>query len=53
MFQEELNPEKFQKADLRLIFNLKIPAHTGIPVGLGTIIGQSQNSIKVGRGQSQ
>ena len=31
-FQEELNPEKFQKADLKVIVTIKIPAHTGIPV---------------------
>jgi hypothetical protein len=28
MFQEELYPEKFQKADIRVICTLKIPAHT-------------------------
>jgi hypothetical protein len=40
-FQEELNTEKFQKADLRVIATLKIPDHIGIPVQLGTTIGRS------------
>ena len=47
-FQEELNPEKFQKADLRIIATLKIPAHTGIPVRLGTTIGARQSPMPSG-----
>ena len=33
IFQEALNLAKFQKADLKVLFTLKITAHTGIPVG--------------------
>jgi hypothetical protein len=44
-FQEELNPEKFQKAYLKAICTLKIPAHTGVPVRLGRTIGHSQNPM--------
>jgi hypothetical protein len=43
-FQEALNPEKFQKADLRVISSLKIPAHTGVPVRLR--LGQPLVTIK-------
>jgi hypothetical protein len=47
-FQEELNYEKLQKADLRVIATLKIPAHTGFPIQLGTTIGRSQSPIPIG-----
>jgi hypothetical protein len=41
-FQEELNPETFQKADPRVVNTLKILAHTEVPVELGTTINNSQ-----------
>jgi hypothetical protein len=40
-FQEELHPEKFQKADVRVICIVKIQAHIGNPVKLGTTISKS------------
>jgi hypothetical protein len=48
IIQEAMNPDKFQKADLRVISTLKIPAHTGVPVRLGTTIGNSQNPMPGG-----
>jgi hypothetical protein len=47
MFQEELTPGKFQKADLRVICTLKILIHTGIPVRLGTTIGKIKDQCQV------
>jgi hypothetical protein len=48
MFQENLNPEIFQKTGLRIIGALKIPAHTGVPLRLGMTIGSSQNPMPSG-----
>ncbi len=45
MFQENLNLEKFQKADTRVISALKIPAHTRVQVRLERAIGRSQNPM--------
>ena len=37
VFQEEIShEEQFQKADLRILRQITIPAHTGVPVRLGT-----------------
>ena len=47
-FQEELNPEGSKKADLRVIATLKIPAHAGNPVRLGTTTGARQNHMPSG-----
>jgi hypothetical protein len=40
--------EKFEKADLRVIRTLKIPAQTGISLGLGTTTGRSQSPMPSG-----
>jgi dUTPase len=48
MFQEALNPEKFQKADLRVISTLEIPTTTRVQVRLGKTIGNSQNPMPSG-----
>jgi hypothetical protein len=43
-----LHPKTFQKADLRVINTQKIPARTGVPVKLGTTIGNSQDKMSNG-----
>jgi hypothetical protein len=49
MLQEDLNPEKFQKAGLRFISALKIPGHTKKnQVRFGTTIVRSQNPMPSG-----
>jgi hypothetical protein len=48
IFQEELNPKTFQKADLRVVSTLKIPAHTAILVGMETTIGKNQGAMTSG-----
>jgi hypothetical protein len=45
MLQEDIHPKKFQKADLRVISTLKIPAHAGVQIRLGSSIGKSQSPI--------
>jgi hypothetical protein len=44
-FQEELNPEKFQKADH---CHTEDTSHTGIPVRMGTPMGRSQSPMPSG-----
>jgi hypothetical protein len=43
-----MDPINFQKADLRVITTLKIPAHSGLPVRLGTTIGKNQKPMPHG-----
>jgi hypothetical protein len=47
-YQEELKPETFQKADLRVVNTLKMPPCTVVPVKLGTTINNSQNTMPNG-----
>jgi hypothetical protein len=48
VFEKAVSLEEFQKADLRFISTLKIPAHAGVPVRLGTTIDNSQNTMSSG-----
>jgi hypothetical protein len=41
-----LNPKTFQKADPRVVNTIKIAAHTGVPVKLGTTINNSQKLLQ-------
>ena len=41
-FQEDLDPNEFKKADLKIISSIMLPAHSGVPVRLKTSISISK-----------
>jgi hypothetical protein len=47
IFQDNLTPKDFQKANLKIIGTLKIPAHTDPPVRLGTTLGKIKSQCLV------
>jgi hypothetical protein len=53
IFQEEFNQVNFQRACLRVISTLKIPAFSGLPIKLGTTLGKKQEPMPMVYRQSQ
>jgi hypothetical protein len=45
IFQENLEPKGFQKADFKIISTLKIPVHTRLLVRLGPTLGRNKESM--------